>query len=480
MSSSDTWVYDAASGVYYHAPSNTYAVPDPTTGQWSYIPAPHFHHASSSTGFSNPAPAQTASSESNNTGGFRGKEEGEVEDDVGWGGLMEPEQLAEIQRTGKLKEKGVAGKAAPAAAEQEMAPYGDTPSYDDPALYAYQSGADEILELPKERPDHLLRLVVQATASPKVVVGQVAVIDSREGGVQLGRDRCERGAQARVRLRELEVSKTHAVVYWTEESQDEHDQEGWRVVDLGSTHGTFISTPLRGNEMTAPYRLSEPKHSSKPVAISHLSTLTIGSTTFEAHIHSSWPCDACKLCGTNELSLETGEVPVEGKSLKDKDAEEQTWDVAMSSREKWGNRDARRKVEMANLKENLMKRNGGGSGSNSPAAEPAREYIDRSAMRRQLRPKSPPRKAATPATSAAVVSAAPAPVQSKFAQGMLAKQGWQEGSGLGKDETGRAVPLDTQVRIKKRGLGAEGSVDDGDGDWRTKAKMRRWGEVRKG
>ncbi|WVQ75082.1 hypothetical protein IAR50_004691 [Cryptococcus sp. DSM 104548] len=469
-SSSNTWVYDASSGVYYHAPSNTYAVPDTITGQWSYIPASHFHQASSS------ASAHAAGSEGKTPGELRDREEGEVEDHVGWGGLMEPEQLAEIQKAEELKKKVGAKKVPPVSSEPKLAPYGDTPSYDDPALYAYPGVDDD--ELPKERPDHLLRLVVRATKIPKIEVGKVAVIDTREGGVQLGRDRCERGAQARIRLRELEVSKTHAVIYWGEGNEDEQDLEGWRVVDLGSTHGTFIATPLRGNELTAPRRLSEPKHSSKPSPVPHLSTLTVGSTTFEVHIHLSWPCDICKLVGTNELPLETGDAPAESKPSKDKDAEEQVWDIAMSSKEKWGNRDARRKAEMANLKENLMKRNGDGSGSGSPAAEPAREYIDRSAMRRQLHPKSPPRKTSTPAKSAAVVSAAPAPVQSKFAQGILAKQGWQEGSGLGKDGSGRAVPLETRLRTKKRGLGVEGSVDDGVDDWRTKAKMRRWGEVR--
>jgi hypothetical protein len=68
----------------------------------------------------------------------------------------------------------------------------------------------------------VLRLVVER--SDVLDAGLVAMIDAREGGVQIGRDRCERGAPARVRLKEMAVSKTHATVY--------HD-EGWWIVDQG-------------------------------------------------------------------------------------------------------------------------------------------------------------------------------------------------------------------------------------------------------
>jgi hypothetical protein len=63
----------------------------------------------------------------------------------------------------------------------------------------------------------------------------VAVIDTREGGVQLGRDRSEKGGHPKIRVKEMEVSKTHAVIYWgsgTAEGEEE-EQEGWWAVDLG-------------------------------------------------------------------------------------------------------------------------------------------------------------------------------------------------------------------------------------------------------
>lgn len=75
----------------------------------------------------------------------------------------------------------------------------------------------------------VLRLVVEQ--SDVLDVGGVALFDTREGGIQIGRDRCERGAPPRLRLKEMAVSKTHATVY--------HD-DGWWVVDQGE----FVDSTL--------------------------------------------------------------------------------------------------------------------------------------------------------------------------------------------------------------------------------------------
>ena len=157
----DTWLWDPK-GYYYHAASTTYAIPD-ASGEWAYIPADQFN----GTGPSNGATTN---------GGMEEKEEGEIDDDVGWGALMEPDG-----------EEG-AGKA-----EAEV-----------------------------KKPVPNLRLVV--TESNVLATGQVISIDTRPGGIQIGRDRCERGGQARIRLKEMAVSKTHATVYY---------DEGWYVVDQG-------------------------------------------------------------------------------------------------------------------------------------------------------------------------------------------------------------------------------------------------------
>ena len=238
------WVWDAAQGVYYHAPSNTYAIPDPNTGQWSYMPAGSF---ASSSAQARDVPAHSPQTRNGS------KEEGEIEDDVGWGGLMKPAQVAKVvdaQAKAVPKKNPVyASRARPAqdggttsASANRHPVYSAKPDYNDPDLYAFSRDSPrhpEAEEEKKETPAHILRLVVQK--SECLEVGQVAVIDAREGGVQLGRDRVERGGTARVRLREMAASKTHALIYWGKagtEADEGEEEEGWWVVDMGSSEVT--------------------------------------------------------------------------------------------------------------------------------------------------------------------------------------------------------------------------------------------------
>ena len=73
-------------------------------------------------------------------------------------------------------------------------------------------------------PVRLLRLVV--SRSDIFALGAVAVIDSREGGIQIGRDR----ASDRLRLKEMQVSKMHATVYFGPGGEWD---DAWFVVDAG-------------------------------------------------------------------------------------------------------------------------------------------------------------------------------------------------------------------------------------------------------
>ena len=208
----DAWLYDQALGVYFHSPSATYAIPDPITGQWSYVAARDFRAGESSS-----TPVES-------TGNGHEREEGEVEDDVGWGGLMEPDELdAVIKKKRPTAVQHQPGSTSSSGMMEKHPAY----SYDDPKVFAFP--ARDASPPPKEMPKHLLRLVV--LKSNVVTMGDVAIIDAREGGVQIGRDRCEKGGQARVRLKEMEVSKTHAVVYWGEGGNE--DEERWWIVDLG-------------------------------------------------------------------------------------------------------------------------------------------------------------------------------------------------------------------------------------------------------
>lgn len=246
----DTWVFDSSTGVFYHAPSNTYAIHDSATGQWTYHTASEFHQASGSNiHHQQSLEVPLTPTTTNLDGRPQIIEEGEIPDDVGWGGLMEPEKLAEIEKAAKKKEKrngehgalegvhyGAGEFREGSTAAEAISSHRSTNTTPPPDTLVSVSG------MPPEPPDYtLLRLVVVSTKSPKVSAGQIAVIDTREGGVQIGRDKCEKGAPARVRLREMEVSKTHALIFWGEngdqqvevEEDGEKSREGWWIVDLG-------------------------------------------------------------------------------------------------------------------------------------------------------------------------------------------------------------------------------------------------------
>jgi len=145
------WVWDATNRVYYSASSGTYAVMG-AGGGWEYVAKEDMKPTDD-------------------------KEEGEIEDDVGWGALMED------------KPKAV---------------------------------------------ERILRLVVTTS---DVLDRGVVIIDGREGGVQIGRDR-DNGGNARLRLKEMQVSKSHAVVYWS------GDDSQWCIVDLGAYDDTTCFTEI--------------------------------------------------------------------------------------------------------------------------------------------------------------------------------------------------------------------------------------------
>lgn len=111
----------------------------------------------------------------------------------------------------------------------------------------------------------LLRLVV--TSSNTLPSAQtVALVDPSES-LSFGRDRVH---TPRIRLKELEVSKSHAVLFWLEgnEEVEGEDSKGyWGIADSGSMHGTYLRSQ---NGIGKGKRLSESKVASSPHTLNHL------------------------------------------------------------------------------------------------------------------------------------------------------------------------------------------------------------------
>lgn len=106
----------------------------------------------------------------------------------------------------------------------------------------------------------LLRLVLRSPSSLFPAPQAVALVDPTEP-VSIGRDK---SYTPRIRLKELPVSKDHAVVCWVEEDVRLGKSQGyWAVVDSGSTHGTFLGA--EGKEK----RLGETKIASAPHELQH-------------------------------------------------------------------------------------------------------------------------------------------------------------------------------------------------------------------
>lgn len=110
----------------------------------------------------------------------------------------------------------------------------------------------------------ILRIVV--TSSTVIPSAQnVALVDPSEA-ISFGRDRSH---TARVRLKELEVSKTHSVLFWLENGVEglEESEGCWGIADSGSMHGTYLQ---KQNGIGKGKRLSESKVASAPFELNHL------------------------------------------------------------------------------------------------------------------------------------------------------------------------------------------------------------------
>ena len=135
-------------------------------------------------------------------------------------------------------------------------------------------------------PPAVLRLVVhQSSLSPSsnlLPPGQTLAVITET--TSIGRDR---SYDPRIRLKSLEVSKTHATLYY-------NDEEGvWCIIDAASTHGTFVRASDRGKGEQQPYiRLSSKGQASLPRTLFHLECIfsqSLSSNSVQARLK----CLAC-------------------------------------------------------------------------------------------------------------------------------------------------------------------------------------------
>ncbi len=420
-------------------------------------------------------------------------EEGEIASVAVSGSVYGRVNLPEVDTTGSTYSPAIEWPED-TDSTAEFLPYDDTT--------AYESTANT------PGPSVSLRLLVQHTTILRRNQ-RIALLDGYPQ-IEIGRDNAAAGSDVpRVRLKEMEVSKLHATIYW------DQDRIQWSIVDMGSKHGTFIQSsaaPPPGSSSAQGldekgFRLSAPRVASMPRALHHLDRLTVGGTMFAVHIHEDGtPCTACSPQGDEEIPLflhrAAGATTATATSTSKKRKLDIASDANTSDPTATRGRDPRKALAM--LKRSLLSSknpapapSGSGSGSSS-------QYVDRSARRRALHPDL--HSAATTPGSASAdrsISTVPSPSPSASAPTMpppppaplsatnighrlLLKQGWQPGTALGEgsgDGGGLVVPLDPPTTVGRAGIGVPARLGSGlptvmhGGDWRDAGKRRRWEET---
>ncbi|KAH8087512.1 hypothetical protein HD553DRAFT_294176 [Filobasidium floriforme] len=295
--SSSDWVWYPDQGAYYSARSQAYARPGPNG--WEYFPID-----TSAVGQTQVQPGSTIPGDENRRTrvdysdleqdkskdvdkepqGTTQEEEGGGIGNVGWGldFVLPGEEPPNIPQKGVRSVNGdTTGKAA-STSDDIAGPSGPTvnPKSIPGTSNAVPTKHASTLRLVKiESPSTSSSTTSPSSSSPLATTETLAILDARPSGYILGRDK--HLSLPVLRLKELAVSKIHAAVWF------------W-IVDCGSTHGTFLQNSTDGAKGD-PHRLSPARTPSSPFPLKHLDRLTIGSTTFECHLHPDWPCEHCAL-----------------------------------------------------------------------------------------------------------------------------------------------------------------------------------------
>ncbi|KAH8994973.1 hypothetical protein EDB92DRAFT_1848541 [Lactarius akahatsu] len=195
----------------------------------------------------------------------------------------------------------------------------------------------------------ICRLIVQQSRRRFLPHNQrLAVVDGYSQ-VQFGRDAAPHGVSTpRIRLKDMEVSKLHATLFWDSERHE------WAVVDMGSKHGTFVGS----GQDTKPTRLSASREASMPKRVRHLDRLSLGGTTFVVHVHENrLPCVDCSASTEGDDDM----IPLFSPQKSDDGAAVQ----AVQKRKRVADpaedvpRNGNAKRALASLKQSLLSRPGG-------------------------------------------------------------------------------------------------------------------------
>ncbi|OSD06334.1 hypothetical protein PYCCODRAFT_1360473 [Trametes coccinea BRFM310] len=374
-----------------------------------------------------------------------------------------------------------------------------------------------LVEQAEPPPASSLRLLVQSSPVLRKK-HKIALLDGYPE-IQIGRDLAPPSSETpKIRLKELEVSKLHATIYW------DRERSRWSIVDMGSKHGTFIQPASASASVSAPVpgadtvaggtsvggadprgvRLSPSRVASMPRTLHHLDRLSIGGTTFLVHLHENGlPCTHCSPQADEEIPLFSHRTQEDESGTSKKRKLEAAASSTSSASDVAQPRNPKQALAM--LKRSLL------SNSKVPAPGPASgsrppQYVDRSARRRALFPDHSPATTSaversrypSPSVSAptapttplpsAPISTPPTPLSSSnIGHRLLMKQGWQPGSALGDPGSGRegglVAPLEPPTTVGRAGLGApvrraSSTPGSQDGDWKDVGKRRRWMEMR--
>ncbi|CED84629.1 SMAD/FHA domain [Phaffia rhodozyma] len=435
--SNSTWTWQPEYGLFYHPGRNLWAQYDQTTGEYKYLP-----------------PSSTEEeSQDDKALDNEEREEGEISDDGGPTLNTSSSTTSTFTHSNRYHHH-------PEQDYHSSLSSSNTLSFSDASKYAFPgkeepacgfSSVSTVTPARQLKPYDLRLLRVSSSCLSSK--HKLAILSSSQpDGYAIGRDKQLSPEEGRVRLKELEVSKSHAVVYFvppemvsterellvpveeegwggtyldrdaessTSEPQDklgtansskaklEENKGAWWIVDSGSTHGSFIGRRKPGGEGKLVKkkwkRLSEAKKASLPEQLQHGDFLRIGSTTFEIHLHPTLPCSECSLSDASSL-IPTSLRP-ESASVEDERAPPPVSHPTMGSQ-------PTPKDHMRQLRETLLSRpakrlkptsiesvdSSAAVSANAPSSssitclsteDAARIYHDRAAIRRQQRPSVP-------------------------------------------------------------------------------------------